>query len=40
MYEMAKETSPDIKFTYDIIHRNMPRDITMDVSKMKGLLER
>lgn len=39
MYEMAKETSPDIKITYDIINRNMPRDVSMDLSKMKTLLE-
>jgi dTDP-4-dehydrorhamnose reductase len=38
MYEMAKETRPDIKLSYDIINENMPHDVSMDVSKMKGLL--
>jgi hypothetical protein len=35
---MAKETKPDIKLSYDAINENMPHDVSMDVSKMKGLL--
>jgi dTDP-4-dehydrorhamnose reductase len=39
MYEMAKETKPDIKVTTELINKNMPRNITMDLSKMKSLLQ-
>jgi len=38
MYEMAKETNPNVKLSYDIINENMPHDVSMDVSKMKGIL--
>jgi dTDP-4-dehydrorhamnose reductase len=38
MYEMAKETNPNVKLTYDIINENMPHDVSMDISKMKGIL--
>ena len=38
MHDLAKQTNPKVILTYKKIHDSMPKDITMDTSKMRVFL--
>lgn len=39
IFELARQTNPNVLISFDELHRTMPRDITMNVDKMKKVIE-
>jgi len=38
IYELAQRTNPDVIMSFDVLNETMPRDITMNVNKMKKVI--